>query len=221
MSELPTLEKIKQSSKKALTVGAVAVAGFFAFSPSELDIVGTVWGNTTSWRTKADMNKEAQAKYKQVLAKASPSQLFELRYTDFAHIRVARTAIHESGLMSFFGGDSGGIYNDGQHYQIGDGCLNDTAFDINGGSLHFNVEFHGLFSSVDASASGDFPTAAAQASYQPATHELTVRTGNNHPDDLRFAIGGTKLRPEDQHTKDLLATYGCMPQVETSSAVGR
>lgn len=220
------VEKAKYWGKKALALGAIGIAGFFAFSPNELDIQGTTgdlisgaWGHGTTYKKQGEMDKEANAIYQRILQKASPSQLYELRYTDMAHIRVARTAIHHTGLASIFEMENAGAGN-GEHYAIGDGCLNDTAFDVNGGSLHFNVEYDGLFSSVEASATGDFPTAAAQVHYDPSQNTMIIRTGNAHPDNLDFKIDGTKLIPEGQSTKDLLIAYGCKPHVEESSWLG-
>lgn len=220
------VEKTKYYGKKAAALGAIGVAGFFALSPNKLDLEGTAgelvsgaWGHGTTYNSYAEMDNEAWGMYQKVLKQASPSELFQLRYTDQAHLRVVRTAIHHTGLASIFDGGGTG-WGDGEHYSIGDGCLNDTAFDINGGSLRFDVQSSGLFYSVSVSASGDFPTAAAQASYHPSTNELTVRTGNAHPDNLRFNIAGDVLKPEDQATRDLLTTYGCANQVPMSSSAG-
>jgi hypothetical protein len=110
--------------------------------------------------------------------------------------------------------------DDGEHYKVGDGCLNDTAFDINGGSLHFNVNYSGAFSGVSVRASGDFPSAAAQAHYDPNAIQLVVRTGNPQPDSLRFKIAGNDLEPQGNSTANILTAYGCRPDVKVASHLG-
>jgi len=192
---------------KAVATLAVLAAGFGIFSDEGLG----GWGHFTTERTNASMNKEALAKYAIALQQASPSQLFALRYTDFAQVSVARAAKGHSGIMGFI--ETSDIEdNPVRDYTIGDGCLNDTAYDINGGQLHFNVRYSGFFSSVDANATGDVPTAAAQAIYNPPTHELTIKTGSARPDDLHFDVEGDSLKPLDQTTINILGTYGCKPE---------
>ena len=156
------------------------------------------------------MRSEAKAKYALALEQASPSQLFAMRYLDTSHVSVQRTAVGHSGIAGFF--DTPG--NTERQYDIGDSCLNNTAFDINGGQINFHVRYSGLFSSVNVDETGGVPTAAAVASYNPADHILTVRSGNARPEDLRFDVEGTALKPLDATTQNLLGTYGCKTAVQ-------
>jgi len=196
---------------KALAVIAVAAAGFGIFSDEGLGF----WGHGTKERTPAAMNAEARAKYELVLQQASLSQLFALRYTDQASLSVRRTAQGHSGIYGHMF-DNNIEYDKHRIYSVGDQCLNDTAYDINGGQLHFNVRYNGLFSGVDVNATGDTPTAAAQARYYPEKRELVIKSGNTNSDNLRFEVNYTRLIPGDETTKDVLTTYGCKPDVQYS-----
>jgi hypothetical protein len=201
--------------KLALT--AIIAAGVYGFfSDKGLGVMG----HTTTERSDESMLSEAQAKYKLALEKASPSQLFALRYTDSTFVPVHRTSRHHSGIRGFMDNANSVELNPIRTYEVKDGCLNDTAYDINGGQLSFNVTYHGLSSTLTASASGDVPTAAAQASYNPESSVLTITSGNAHSENLHFNLESDQLSPADSPTKNILMTYGCHESTEYSSFVG-
>lgn len=206
--------RINARGKSVVWLGVAALA-FGVFSNKGLGAGEAIIGHTGTERSDPSMDKEAKAKYESAKKQASPSEQFALRYTDTANVSVNRAQVEPSGILGFLS-QRDYQYDPERIYSIEDGCLNDTAYDINGGELHFSVAYSGLFSSVTASAEGDIPTAAAQASYNPGSNILTVRSGNSQPEDLRFAIENTDLRPLDQTTNNLLATYGCEDEVEYS-----
>ncbi len=206
---LNTGDIVMNARGRTLACLAVLAAGFGVFSNEGLG----AWGHGTISKTDAVMNAEARAQYNRALRQASTAELFELRYTDFATVSVARTAIGHSGIVGAL--ETSNILSEPtRQYTVGDGCLNDTAYDINGGQLQFDVRYSGIASTVEANATGNVPTSAAQAIYNPSTHELTIKSGNTHADDLLFGVRGDALQPIGQTTEDVLATYGCKDAVQ-------
>lgn len=103
-----------------------------------------------------------------------------------------------------------GVDQDNQNYEFtrGDDCLNNTAYDIDGGNIEGIIT--GI--SVDGYVEGEVPTAAAYAAIDDTNPNiLIVSSGHADSIDLRFSglTEGARLMPLDAQTQNILDTYGC------------
>jgi hypothetical protein len=99
---------------------------------------------------------------------------------------------------------------------INNGCLFNTAYDIEGGRL--NVTAEGLFSYVNAS--GNNPAAAAFAEIDRKNpNDPIVESGHTNSVSLLFSglESGHELVPANEQTINILTTYGCKVGVQSTS----
>lgn len=195
---------------RSLAVGALALGALYlAFADSKMDMLG----DRNAPALSADKAKaEAVARYQRTFEAAPPTGKFALQYltpTD-AVVRLRKGGNGPLGLAT---------EGDKAQFTFNNGCLNKTAYDINGGDIE------GMISGVFTSGyiSGEVPTAAANAyvdSDNPNT--LVITSGHANSRDLRFSglTEGSELEPLDQLTEDVLKTYGCSTGLQGEPTVG-
>jgi hypothetical protein len=178
---------VKGLTKVGLAMGALAASGC---------------GTTVSFE-KAQ--SKATGRYNRAFYHASPAGRYLIQY-----LRVTKIAeLQHSGM------DDGGVANK-YEFDLGDGCLQGTAYDISGGSVTAQAEAGGLFSSSSARAEASVPTASAYAQLdREDPGKLLVRSGHANSVDLHFtnAEGPGRMVPADPATKNILKTYGCENQL--------
>lgn len=189
---------------------SLAVAGYFGFSNKYMDIEG----DAPKKLPVAPAQVVAQNRYNQTFQAAPPAGKFALQY-------LTSTDVAERGNTdgNSFAGEAGSSREDYQ-FHFNNGCLANTAYDIDGGKTEGTIT--GLFTRGEVH--GDVPTAAANA-YTDSDNpdELVVESGHAGSKVLRFTgvENGTELQPADQQTEDVLETYGCKTGLTSYSKVGQ
>lgn len=172
---------------------------------------------------QAEAQKLNMKKYTSAFQATSPAGKFVMQY--LKHINIDHIEYPDAhGLTA--GRVEAYVVGNGAYWQtsVGNACLNNTAYDIAGGTIDFNLTYDGLFSYGNASANGNIPTAAAYAEISPENHnDLIVQSGNNNSIELTFSgledRTAHALTPANEQTKNILATYGCSIQPITSEVL--
>lgn len=209
--------------KVVFSIAGIA-ALYGVFSDKYLDVLGD---RNTAKAIPEDVRREeasvvADQQYKRTFQSASPAGKFALQYLTTTNVvRSVRNSEpnNGSGPLGFL---TGTVLNDTDYIQVsfGDGCLNKTAYDINGGDITGLIR--GAF--VSGEIQGDIPTAAANPYVDSNTPDvLTIQSGHANSRDLRFkgVIEGSGLTPADQQTEDVLQTFGCIANARSSSNVNK
>lgn len=95
--------------------------------------------------------------------------------------------------------------------QIGNPCLDNTAYDTNGGD--FNISVGSLFTHSEASAS----TPTALAAVSEVEGKLVVGSDSNQR--LTFIDKDNRLQPADETTRGILRTYGCSQSIADTVSI--
>lgn len=182
---------------KLTIFASILAAGYLTVSDKYVDIFGD-----SPKEVPVEVAKPlAQTKYDAAFSKASPAAKFMLQYGAVTHVEVNKYVGGNGIAGAVGGGDDYGV-------SFNNACLNDTAYDINGGTI--DGHFYSLFSG--GSAHGDVPTAAAFAETDPSNpNRLIVKSGHANSVDLTFTglQSASELTPADDATRNVLDTYGC------------
>lgn len=183
---------------KVVAFLAAVGLGFMMFGDGNMDMAGDS-GRTRHEREAREIVTEY---YDGLYDSLSPAERFTLQFGGETVLRVDRTP-GANGILGAFSEaneDFIATYNNG--------CLESTAYDVNGGEISFSVR--GLFNRV--SAEGDIPTAAAFVELSSDDSDrIRVASGNTNSIDLEFtgAERGNALVPASEQTQRILDTYGC------------
>lgn len=186
-----TIERVKQNGRKVAALAAIGGVSLLA--------AGCGGGDGMP---KQEAEKYATKDYELTWKKAtSPVDKYLMQYV----------AVTQIDILDKNGGDSHPNENLYHRFVYGNGCLQNTAYDIAGGRIQGS--FSGLL--VSGSIHGRMPSAAANAyvnSDKP--NVLVIESGHANSRDLYFSgvdDGSDHLTPLGQQTKDELKTYGCVP----------
>lgn len=194
------------------TVAAIAViglTGYGIFGDSAMDVMG----DESRDRTEDEAREIAVREYGDMFQTLSPADMFTVQYAGITKYRVDARP-DGSGILGTFSEGS-------EDFEVifNDGCLANTAYDINGGELSISLST-GLFVRTSATAEADIPSAAAFVELDPENSDrIRVASGNSNSSDLSFSgiQGREGLVPADEQTERILETYGCEDNlVETS-----
>ncbi len=189
-------EIVKGSVKATLGVLAVAAGSYLVLANNYVDILGDRPGQ----RTADEAAEIAQETYNQTFDSLSPADKFTLQYGGKTTMRIDY-APGGNGILGMIEPD-----ND-YRVEYNNGCLANTAYDINGGS--FTLSVSGLFFHVESK--GEVPTAAAYAEKDQENPDVVhIISGNSNSINLNFSgVSSHELKPMDEETNRILETYGC------------
>lgn len=185
-------KKTRENGKRVLATGLAA---------GGIALVAAGCGGDEGIHSKKEAEKYAVKDYELTWAKAkTPVERYMLQYIVPTHIDI----------LDKNAGDNGG-YNTYHRFTFGNGCLQNTSYDIAGG--HIRGEFHGLFSG--GYIKGRVPTAGAEAYVDNQDPDiLTIQSGNAQSHDLHFSGAQGEdghLTPMDQQTRNVVGlTNGCI-----------
>lgn len=185
--------KARENAKRIAATG-LAMGG--------IALVAVGCGGDEGIHSKKEAERYAEKDYELTWAKAkTPVERYLLQYIVPTHIDILDK-----------NGGNNNEYNTYHRFTFGNGCLQNTSYDIAGGRIR--GEFHGLFSS--GYVRGRVPTAGAEAYVDNQNPDiLTIQSGNAESHDLHFS--GTQgetghLAPLDQQTENVVElTNGCVP----------
>lgn len=202
-----------KAGKVLIGLASLALA-WVAVSDRLVDIAGdaSTAKEVPAATVNANARAEAEAKYNKVFMQAPPAGKFALQYLTETKVVTRVRSIEPNNGNGLAGYLTGNFGSGGEHTHIrtvfNDGCLNKTAYDINGGDISGVIT--GLF--ANGEVSGEVPTAAANPYWDPEKpDELVIQSGHSKSRDLHFkgVTEGRQLVPADQQTKNVLATFGC------------
>lgn len=187
------VEKTKQNAKRFGALAAI-IGGSALFAAG--------CGSSGGGMPKKEAESYAMKDYNLTWDKAtSPVAKYIMQYI----------AVTQVDILDKNGGGGSEGKNLYHHFVFGNGCLQNTAYDIAGGRIYGS--FNGLF--AGGNINGRVPTAAADAYVNASKpNVLTVESGHANSHDLHFSgvnDGSDYLTPLGQATNDVLATYGCVP----------
>ena len=188
-----TVEKVKHNGRKLAALAAIGGVGLLAA------------GCGAGVGSKKVAEKEAVARYDNAFKNSSPAGKFMLQY-----LRTTEIDIKKSDDMFLF--IHVGPTSTWHKFFFNNGCLQNTAYDTAGGALNLKAEAGGFFSSAQAQAHGNIPTAAAYALIDPKNpDDLIVESGHTDSVNLLFSglESGDPLMPANAQTQNVLDTYGC------------
>lgn len=190
-----------------VALSAVAFLGVYSlFTDRGGDILGD--SNNLPEKTRDEITEtyqpRAQAKYRKAYESAPPAGKFALEFLTTTDVQFDTDESNGNGIAGVVteNPDQDAIFT------FNNGCLNKTAYDINGGEIEGLIT--GLF--TGGYVSGEFPTAAAYAHVDSNdSNVLVVSSGHTDSIDLRFSglAEGDHLEPLDNATIGILDTYGC------------
>lgn len=196
--------------KVAFALGLMAVV-YGIFGDSTMDLMG----DSHHDRSQEEATEVAQTEYSEMFAAASPADKFTLQYGGTTVYRVDQRIGGNGTLGSFTEG------SEDYKATFNNGCLANTAYDINGGDL--SVEFStGLFIRTRVAAEADIPTAAAFAEVDAGDPDmLRIVSGNDQSTDLVFTgvESDGPLVPVEGETQRILDTYGCQTGLQGEVAL--
>lgn len=184
--------------------GIVAMFGVAKLIGGEhyLDIMGDRAKNVAV----EDAQLQAQEKYDTAFTNLSPADKFTVQYAGTTTVNVdskigGNGLAHAIEVMKSY------------TFEFGNGCLENTAYDINGGNIDLNA--YGLFFHVSAEA--NIPTAMAKASIDASNPDIMHITSGDDPNSTLHFQGlqsGDAIMPVDGRTQMILDTYGCSPGLQ-------
>lgn len=182
---------------------AVAVFGLACF-------INFAAGESPEPRTLEAARMIADEHYYDSFSKLSPADKFTTQYAADTTIRIDNL---ENTGRGFRGALSRHVNKD---YAVAynNGCLANTAYDIDGGNFEYRAK--GLL--FHAEAQGSIPTAAATAEINPENpDQLLVVSGSSNPNTLVFdgLSTGSALVPADETTNRILETHGCSTGIQS------
>lgn len=196
--------KAKGTFKATLAAGALILAG-----PTVLHGCGEAVGSKGHKISAEEATEKALKRYDEAFHRASPAGKFVLQYIQTTEVTQTKYEGNHGLIAAFHEGADGHMGNDYVYaVKINNACLQNTAYDIAGGTV--KGPLNGLFSS--GGVDGRVPTAAAYAEVNPDNpDELIVQSGHDNSKDLHFSglTEGNALVSADDQTKNALATYGC------------
>lgn len=196
--------RLNWKGRLASLAGALALAGatIALFADDHIDFLG----DRSKPKTNEELIKTAQSDYDSAFVALNPAQKFTTQYSGTTEVSVG----YRTGGNGFLGtvdapSTATIVFNNG--------CLDNTAYDIDGGEFSFSAS--GLFFS--SAAKGDTPSAAAYAELNEANpDQVRVISGNTNSVNLTFngVETSSSLEPADEQTQRILDTYGCKVGVQ-------
>lgn len=199
-------ERAKRTPKIIAALGIACIAGLF-MAPKAYNLGSDIVGHRDAQVPPAEVRAKVLRDYEKLKEQASPSQLFELRYSDSATLGKYAVESNGGGILGKLGA------TDANFFEIDDKCLDGTVYDINDNNLNFSTTKDGYLSYTYIERAGESQAARAQARPSQSDHKLTVRSDNSSSPDLTFSVRGTELSPANSTTRGVLGKYSCQAKV--------